>query len=266
MRAGLEGETFHPVIGAKREAEILYLEQFAVPARCARGDAAPLTVWDVGLGAAGNAAHLIRCWERQPGRDLRLLSFDLHDRALRFALRHRAGDAALFPWLNGFDWDTILRDQGLTVTRDGHRLTWEWHLRDFPELVAGGKLPAPELIFYDAYSPAKCPRMWSLSHWQNLRRRCAENCEIAFHSRSTALRVTLLLAGFAVGYGVGIGEKEETTVAATHPALLRRPLDNDWLRKVRRSAAARPFNGEDCTPGIINDADYAKLAAGPQFA
>ncbi|MDR2463020.1 MAG: hypothetical protein LBD30_04490 [Verrucomicrobiales bacterium] len=267
MRSVNIGETFHPVIGARREAENLYLAQFNVSGRCARAGA-PLTVWDVGLGAAGNAMHLIECWACQPQRDLRLVSFDLDDRALRFALKAHAEDETKFPWLAGWDWEKILREQGGRFTVSGRQLCWEWRLADFPGLLADPSVSwsaAPELIFYDAYSPAKCWRMWTLTHWRNVRRRCPDDCEIAFHSRATALRVTLLLAGFYVGRGVAIGEKEETTVAATRRTLLRRPLDEMWLRRVRRSTSAEPYTGGQYTQSSISAGHLAALSAHPQF-
>ena len=151
-----------------------------------------------------------------------------------------------------------------------YRLDWKWHLTDFPRLAVSGALlneAEPELIFYDAYSPARCPSMWELEHWRRLRALCGKKrpCEIAFHSRSTALRVTLLLAGFFAGAGVAIGEKDETTVAATEPGLLKKPFDRDWLGKVRRSTSARPFNGSNTGGGAISEEDYAVLVSHPQF-
>jgi hypothetical protein len=107
--------------------------------------------------------------------------------------------------------------------------------------------------------------MWRLEHWQNMRRACGERCEIAFHSRSTALRVTLLLAGFYAGYGVSIGKKEETTVAATRRDLLQRPLDTAWLKMVKRSASAQPFCGDNYEQAPISAEDYAELSLHPQF-
>jgi hypothetical protein len=269
MQSLSEGETFHPVIGARREAELLYLGQLAVPERCALPAAGPLVVWDVGLGAAGNAMHLMHCWRRQPGRDLHLVSFDLNDRALRFALEQRAGDGTLFPWLAGWDWAKTLAAHGFRLAAGGHELRWEWHLADFPDLLASpaaASLPRPELVFYDAYSPAKCWRMWRLEHWRRLRRQCGEACEIAFHSRATALRVTLLLAGFYVGYGAAIGGKEETTVAATRLSLLRKPLAADWLKSVGRSTSASPFAGESYRQAAISPRDFARLSRHPQFS
>ncbi|MDD5260216.1 MAG: MnmC family methyltransferase [Methylacidiphilales bacterium] len=272
-----EGEVFHPVIGARQEAEQLYLRPFDFSARCRSAVNEPLVVWDVGLGAAGNAFHAVECWCREPERDLHLHSFDLNDHALRFALHARWQHPEAFEWLaptqpalEGLDWPGILRNQGLVRQIRGRSLKWQWHLCDFPSWIGQGKArqhPLPELVFYDAYSPAKCPAMWALEHWRNLRALFDKEqpCEIAFHSRSTALRVTLLLAGFYVGRGVSIGEKDETTVAATRLDLLKRPLAKDWLGRVRRSSSARPFRTGVAGQSSITVVDFEMLAAHPQF-
>jgi len=246
----------------------LYLAQFSMAKRCTLS-AGPLVAWDVGLGAAGNAMHLIECWSRHPRRDLHLISFDLDDHALRYALQQRVGDENMFLWLANPDWETVLRQRGQRLQVDGCEMNWEWRLADFPALLAsndGAGLAEPEIVFYDAYSPAKCWNMWRLDHWQRMRRACGERCEIAFHSRATALRVTLLLAGFYVGYGVPVGEKEETTVAATRRDLLRRPLDAAWLEMVKRSTSARPFCGANYGQAPISGKNYAELSAHPQFS
>ena len=49
-------------------------------------------------------------------------------------------------------------------------------------------------------------------------------CAMPTYSRSTMLRVTLLLAGFYVGVGHATGEKEETTIAANTLGINRRTI------------------------------------------
>ncbi len=77
------------------EARLLYVEQSRLADRLrADGfrDAAPLVVWDVGLGAAANAMAAIRCYETWaaaggPVRAMHLVSFenDLDSLRLTFA-------------------------------------------------------------------------------------------------------------------------------------------------------------------------------------
>src|SRR5205085_9733466 len=66
-------------------------------------------------------------------------------------------------------------------------------------------------------------------------------CALPTYSRSTMLRVTLLLAGFFVGVGHATGEKEETTIAANALDLITEPLDRHWLQRARRSTSAEPL-------------------------
>jgi S-adenosyl-L-methionine-dependent methyltransferase len=113
-----------------------------------------------------------------------------------------------------------------------------------PPHVGCCEFPAPHAIFYDAFSPAKNPEMWTLPVFENLfglldpQRPCA----LTTYSRSTMIRATFLLAGFIVGVGHATGMKEETTIAANTPDLLNEPLDSRWLARASRSHCAEPLH------------------------
>jgi hypothetical protein len=85
--------------------------------------------------------------------------------------------------------------------------------------------------------------MWTLPLFTNLFRLLdpLRPCAMPTYSRSTILRVTLLLAGFYVGVGHATGDKEETTIAANDLNLLAEPLDQRWLERARRSHSAEPM-------------------------
>jgi len=122
---------------------------------------------------------------------------------------------------------------------------WQVHLGDFPTLLAesGSTWPAPHAIMYDAYSPMRNPDMWTLPLFERLHQ-CLDPrraCALPTYSRSTILRVTLLLAGFFVGVGHATGEKEETTLAANTLDLLNEPLNQRWLERALRSHSAEPM-------------------------
>ena len=93
-------------------------------------------------------------------------------------------------------------------------------------------------------------------------------CLLTTYTRSTAVRVTLLLAGFHVGIGGATGEKDETTVAANVPGLLTAPLTRRWLeKKVYASTNAAPLRAASggYARNPISEEDYALLQAHPQF-
>jgi hypothetical protein len=120
---------------------------------------------------------------------------------------------------------------------------------------------------FDAFSPAKNPAMWSLPLFTKLFQLLDPQCPCALptYSRSTILRVTLLLAGFFVGVGHPTGEKEETTIAANTLDLITEPLNLRWLERARRSHSAEPLHDNIYQIGPLTPESWERLRAHPQF-
>src|SRR5262249_24394145 len=158
-------------------------------------------VWDVGLGAAANPLTLISAATGIPRR-LKIVSFDQTREPLLFALRH----SSELGYLNGYFGPLgTLCETGHVIfqTAGGLSIDWTLHLTDFPSFLRTKRaalLPKPHAIFYDAFSPQKNAAMWTLEVFSNLYRLLdpARSCAMPTYSRSTMLRVTLLLAGFYV--------------------------------------------------------------------
>jgi S-adenosyl-L-methionine-dependent methyltransferase len=266
VRARIEGETFHPVIGPQAEAEALYVRQMDIPARFAKARV-PFVVWDVGLGAAANVLTVLRALTDIDG-DLVIESFDHTAAPLKFAL----SNAAALGYVVGFE--TPIRDlltHGQTTFQNGRcRVTWRFHEADFPTWLASEAtrgIPGPDAILFDAFSPARNPAMWTLAVFRGLRQRVPDGAggTLATYSRSTLLRVTLLLAGFHVGAGEATGEKEETTFAAADPSLVTRPLDATWLGRALRSTSAEPLHTAIYAQRPLSESSRVALEAHPQF-
>ncbi len=238
------GEVMHPSIGPWQEAQALYVQQSQLAEKLL-ADGPPLRIWDVGLGAGTNAVAALTCarelGERQR-RPLKVLSFEIDLAPLRLALADREG----FPFLQPF----AEAGKALATTqvwREG-LLEWELHLGDAAALWGERKQPRgpwepADIIFFDPFSPASNPAMWTPSAFQLLRshaREDGEGCTLFTYSAATPTRVCLLLGGFLVGTGIATGMKKETTVAATRRELLREPLDERWLARWERSTAQGP--------------------------
>jgi len=260
------GETFHPVLGPMTEARQLYVAQTFL-ATCWQEEATKkITVWDVGLGAAANALAVIESWKEGSYGDLVLASFDLSWEALFFALEHVEQHPLALGYLSGWDWEGFQRQGFLEVKRGERKLVWHFHGGNFQETYNKAEVPVPSLIMYDLYSAPKCPSLYSLSHWQGIRRHLGDHdCVVIFHSRSTALRVTLLLAGWFVGKGTFLGEKEETTMAANLLELVSQPLGEEWLGRVRRSVSASPILGSEMKTSPISQEWLRELEELPQW-
>ena len=266
IRSQAYGETMHPGVGPEAEAEALYARQTDLLQRL-RTHHSEFVIWDVGLGAAANAFTVLACTQTIP-TNLRLLSFDNTDAPLHFALKQ--GDA--LPYLAGRREiaQRLLRERRLQFNDGQRQVDWEFCLDDFPKLVestVAENWPKPHLILFDPFSPAANPAMWTLPLFQRIFMLLdpKRDCLLPTYSRSTMLRVTLLLAGFYVGCGAPTGFKEETTLAANTPQLLRRLLERRWLERVQRSDSAHPLTEPVYRKAPLSPELRSQLQRHPQF-
>jgi hypothetical protein len=260
-------ETFHPVIGPVAEAEALYVRQLRMRERMS-GEPGEFVLWDVGLGAAANVLTVLRQTSDIPAT-VRVVSFDHTIEPLRFARAH-AGQLGYFAGYEGAV-DELIAGGRSRFANGRQRVEWELVAGDFPSFLRSPeaeRTPKPHAILYDAFSPAKNPAMWTQSVFADVWRRLdpARPCSLATYSRSTMLRVSLLLAGFFVGSGHASGEKEETTIAANVPELITEPLENRWLERARKSTSAEPLWNPEYRQARLADETWERLLSHPQFA
>ncbi len=260
-------ETFHPVIGPVAEAEALYVNQLRLPDRL-RSHESEFVIWDVGLGAAANALTALKAVQEIPGC-IRLVSFDNTVEPLRFALRH----ADVLGYLGAHEdhLQQLITCQRVSFSQGSLTVDWQLCLADFPEFLTQSEvqeLPKPHAILFDAYSPAKNPAMWTQPLFAKIFRLLDSTrpCAMPTYSRSTMLRVSLLLAGFFVGSGHATGEKEETTIAANALGLISEPLDQRWLQRARKSTSAEPMWEPIYRQAPLSAETWEKLRDHPQFA
>jgi tRNA U34 5-methylaminomethyl-2-thiouridine-forming methyltransferase MnmC len=266
LRALDNKETFHPVTGPKVEASILHVQQQRLVERSlelmkSTNGSGKFVIWDVGLGAAANVLTAIEAIENTDAT-IEIHSFDKSTAPLEFAIAHSRELGYLEAHHDKLN--RLVAERRIQVSP---RLTWILHLGDFQKTVMDASLAAPHAIIYDPYSPVGNSEMWSLAHFTRLRSRLDPEAPCLFtnYTRSTAVRVTLLLAGFHVGIGSEIGEKAETSVASNDPRMILRPLERSWLERVRISKNSAPLTGP-YSLAPISDEDFERLRKSPQFA
>jgi len=264
------GEKMHPGLGPAAEAELLYVRQLNLRERLANS-LGEFVIWDIGLGGAANAIAALKALRDVPGK-LRLISFDNTAEPLEFALNN----AASLGYVQGYEetiskllrWPCVEFQNGVLKVR------WEFYLEDFPTWLKSkignpkSEIPAPHAIFFDAFSPAKNPAMWTLPVFQNLFRVLdpSRPCALTTYSRSTMVRASLLLAGFYVGAGHATGTKEETTIAANTLDLVSAPINSRWLERAGRSDCAEPLHEPIYARSPIAVDTMERLRRHPQFA
>lgn len=175
------GEAFHSPRGAVREA----FETFVMPSgldRFRAGD--ELRVVELCVGTGTNTLALLQaCAER----DLRLQwwGLELDPRPLQLAL---ASPAFRRPWEPAL----LLQLQTLAT---GERLLWG----DARQQVVNG-LPAElrgrtHLVWHDAFSPRRCPQLWSIELLQRLASLLAPEGRLVTYCAAAAVRASLRAAG-----------------------------------------------------------------------
>jgi len=239
LRNITSGEVMHSNVGPEQEATLLYVEQSSLAERLKIENAPPLVLFDIGLGAATNALASLHVARGKP-RKFHLISFESDLSGLRLAFENRAKR----PFFEGFEEaiESLLEKKQWSQGN----IKWELHEGHFRETVL--RTPAPELIFFDFYSPRATPDLWDVSMFKLLREKCEVKARSGLpstlftYSASTRVRVAMLVAGWFVGYGRATGEKYETTMAATYVSELPRPLDARWRQRFCASTKRIPYN------------------------
>lgn len=263
LRSLSNGETYHPVTGPMAEARRLHVEQQGIRSR-ALETGEPFVVWDIGLGAGANAIAAIEALE-VAGASAVIESFDRTSAPLEFAARHAGQLGYPERWVPAIE---SLLERGEAVVAEG-RIRWRFHRGEFPEILSGKTAAcSPHAVFHDPYSPKANPGMWEEATFAAIR--CTLDperpCVLTTYSRSTAVRATLLLAGFFVGRGWGIAEKDETTIAASALSLLERPLGEEWLRRLRRSTNGAPLRPGRAGVESMRVEDFETISRHSQFS
>ena len=258
----------HSVNRPSDEANRLYIDQSGLAQRLLPrgGHSDELVIWDVGLGAASNAMAVVNCFENvfrdsdAAMRSLRMISFECDLDPLRLASKF----ASHFPHLRHGAPHAIL-EKGSWLHPSG-LMSWELIEGDFLQLFEA--VVVPDLIFYDPFSAKTDTGLWTAAVFGRIAAHChSKSAELYTYSAATAVRVSLLTAGFFVAAGVGTGPKADTTLAftrgdrsGTHPAKPKL-LDSEWLGRWRRSDSKYPRN----LAGTERPAFEAMIEGHPQF-
>ncbi len=239
IKDNISGEVMHPLSDPGVEAKELYVEASGFSEELKTRNEC-LTIWDVGLGAAHNAMAAIQKAEEEKS-SLKVISFENDLDPLKLAL----ANIKIFPHLKHAAPHSLIKDQEWTNKNS----TIHWHLAygDFLEKFPGA--PTPDFIFFDPFSSKTNGPLWSIETFTKMFAQVEEHDTVLVtYSTSTAVRATLLAAGFYVCEGPGFGGREASTLALTKKALNRvqtsqpgiKPLSSQWLSKWHRSSTAVP--------------------------
>ncbi|HEX3771998.1 MAG TPA: MnmC family methyltransferase [Polyangiaceae bacterium] len=228
------GEVMHPLTGPLEEPAALYVGPSRLEARLGSGSDA-LVLLDVGLGAGSNA---IAAWAASEGRStavrpLHLVSFDRTLEPLTIAMAPAHREAFGLAGDHGEACAALLRGG----RAEGKHTVWRVVVGDVPGTLLAESGRA-DVVFWDPFSPRATPALWSVAAFTALRRACRDGATVHTYSGATSTRTSMLLAGFAVGFGRVLSPGRRSTIAATRREDLDEPLDARWFDRLARSTAA----------------------------
>jgi tRNA U34 5-methylaminomethyl-2-thiouridine-forming methyltransferase MnmC len=193
---GVHGEAFHGALGAKSEAQLLYIESSSFGERIR---SSPIRVLDVGLGLGYNALTTIENWLQIPERhDLVLDSLECDLNLVRQLLTGCAPWQKGWPplwlaWLRGISEVSSQQFQ-LNLGKPGRAL--KWSIYDSDTFFCQTTKEAYDYIWQDPFSPKVSPRCWSQGWFEDLAARSQPLTELLTYSVAGHVRRNLDTAGF----------------------------------------------------------------------
>ncbi len=256
LRSPESGEAMHSKIGAWEEAQRIYVYGTGLPGRLR--SAAPLTIYDVGLGIAANALAAMACHrELNSECEMSIVSFESDLDGLRLACAETM--TGKFPFLRDHlaVLDQLLLQREVRVGK----IHWRVLEGDFLNVIATQawrELPMADIVFYDFYSPDTHPALWEESVFMKLRDKLNPHALLATYACRKSVIKNLLLAKLYVGEGAGTGAKKTTTLALRDWPMQREVpsftlLNESWF--ARLAASSHP----------VSEMEWARLRALNQF-
>ncbi len=181
------GEAFHNSAGALNEARA----KFARPSELNRfQQGQTLRVLDVCVGLAYNSAVLFEGLSMPPPH-LQWWGLELDSRPLQLAMQR--GDFRGI-WSNKvLQRLQAIHDQaGWQSPGERGELIWGDARQTLAQIPASEKM---QLIFHDAFSPGRCPQLWSDEFLHALANRLAPGGRLLTYSRAASVRASLQRAG-----------------------------------------------------------------------
>lgn len=83
---------------------------------------------------------------------------------------------------------------------------------------------AYDIIFLDAFTPAKLPTLWSLEFFSELYRLSSDDCLLVTYSNSAAVRHAMIKCGFHVGKIFDKNNRASGTIASKNKNMIATPL------------------------------------------
>lgn len=185
------GETFHSQLGAKQEAFL----KFAVATDLAeRAKQSQIRLLDVCYGLGYNtAAALETIWAINPDCRVEAYGLELDASVSQAAIRPPLIDS----WSDSVQ--AVLRTLAVDHGCQTPNLSAKLLIGDARQTIQQLQGFEADAIFFDPFSPRRCPQLWTVEFFQLTAGCLARSGKLATYSRSASVRAALRAAGFQIG-------------------------------------------------------------------
>lgn len=240
-------ETFHSKFGAKKEAEIIYIQGCQLPKKAQTQSS--LKILDICYGLGYNTAEaLASIWSVNPHCQIEIIALEIDERVPFQALN----DQLLQLWQQPIiDLLTQLAiDKYISTDNLQAKLLIE-DARITIQKLASQNFQA-DAIFLDPFSPPKCPQLWTVEFLHLVAQCLHPQGRIATYSCSAAIRNALKLAGLYLGQNQPVGKRSPGTIASfINSQLIPLSLLEQEHLNTRASIPYRDYSLQDIASMII---------------
>lgn len=210
------GQSYHSQIGARTEAQKLYIEGSSIALRLSEeSNKIPLAVLDLGLGLGYNAIATIQTWMASGGyKDVYLYSLEIDAKLVKTLLSKNA------PWQENWpeselkiltdvqEINPVLYKMRLKHPKTTQNLFWEIHICDAISFDFKACHPF-DYIWQDAFSIAVSPKLWQVEWFTSLFYAASKDAELLTYSVAREVKDALKNAGWKIQKIPGVGTKRE---------------------------------------------------------
>jgi queuine tRNA-ribosyltransferase len=256
------GEILHGSVGPEKEATELYIDASGL-GKCGKSE---VVVFDVGTGCGAQLMALIDFLKTsQSVQEIHVYSFDLEKEGLRAALEAREQFASVER--NHLFLEKSLSENSFTwKCGENKNFHWKFIGGDFRETIRSLRDKEPQLkadfIFYDFFSPASHPWLWTFELFQMLHSYCKETTHLVTYSSATCVKAALVAAGWFVGTTIPSGKKAQSIFAAGSRGEVANLLPSKFISTF--SLSHKPFCDAETQESQLEI--RKRLLAHPQFS
>jgi tRNA U34 5-methylaminomethyl-2-thiouridine-forming methyltransferase MnmC len=187
-------ETYHSISGAKEEA----VEKYAKP--CEIDKREEVNILDVCFGLGYNSAAAIDIFA---GKHISITGLE--------------NDEEILDAISSVDYPFLSKEIIIKLTKErkyaSEQVSAQLIVGDARESVKNLPAGSFDVVFFDPFSPKKCPELWTFEFFSDVYRVIKKGGVLATYSCAGQVRRNMKSAGFIVSDGPRVGRRSPGTIA-----------------------------------------------------